>query len=163
MEMVASSWVLLNQDLRFCLLAMTETTELIRALGEQAVQGGVLQGVQIWQASDVWMPRWREIEKTRKEALEDWLALGCADESRLSALVNADGVLEVFRLPRQIEPPLQLDAEGNLHLPYWIVNAHPLDLLGRRMQLPLMDMEQEQVVRGLRWTGGNLVVEFKSS
>ena len=146
-----SSWVLLNQDLRFCLLAVSETTELIREVAERAVQAGVLQGVQIWQESDIWLPRWREMEKTRKEALEDWLGLGCADESRLSALVNTDGVLEVFCLPRQIEPPLQLDAEGNLHLPYGIADARTLDLLGRRLRLPLMEAEQELVVRGLRW------------
>jgi hypothetical protein len=147
-----SSWILLNQDLRFGLLAMTETTELMREVAQQAVLGGVLQGVQIWQESDVWMPRWREIERTRKEALEGWLQMGCADESPLSALVNADGVLEVFQLPREIEPALQLDAEGNLHLPYGIADAHPLDLLGRRMQLPLLEADQEQMVKGLRWT-----------
>jgi len=152
-----SSWVLLNQDVRFCLLAVTETTELMCAVAQRAVQGGVLQGVQIWQESDVWIPRWREIEITRKEALEEWLALGCADESLLSALVNADGVLEVFRLPREMEPAVQLDEEGRLHLPYGIADAHPLDLLGRRMQLPLMEVEQTQVVRGLRWTGEGLV------
>jgi hypothetical protein len=120
------------------------------------VLGGVLQGVQIWQESDVWMPRWREIENTRKEALEGWLALGCADESSLSALVNPDGVLEVFCLPREMEPVLQLDTEGNLHLPYGIADAHPLDLLGRRMVLPLM--EAEQVVKGLRWTQEGLEI-----
>ncbi len=147
-----SSWVLLNQDLRFCLLAVSETTELMREVAQRAVQAGALQGVQIWQESGVWMPRWREIEKSRKEVLEYWLRLGCADESRLSALVNPDGVLEVFRLPREMEPPLQLDAEGNLHLPYGIAQTHPLDLLGRRMHLPLMEAEQTQVVRGLRWT-----------
>jgi hypothetical protein len=153
-----SSWILLNQDVRFCLLAMTETTELMREVGERAVLGGVLQGVQIWQESDVWMPRWREIENTRKEALEGWLALGCADESSLSALVNADGVLEVFRLPREMEPLLQLDAEGRLRLPYGNADAHPLDMLGRRMVLPLMEAEQTQVVRGLRWTGEGLEI-----
>jgi hypothetical protein len=104
------------------------------------------------------MPRWREIEKTRKEALEGWLALGCADESSLSALVNADGVLEVFKLPREMEPAVQLDADGNLHLPHGIADAHPLDLLGRRMQLPLMEAEQTQVVRGLRWTQEGLEI-----
>ena len=147
-----SSWVLLNQDLRFCLQAVSETTELICEVGEQAVQSGVLQGVHIWQESGVWLPRWREIEKTRKEALQDWLALGCADESPLSAMVNADGVLEVFRLPREIEPAVKLDAEGNLRLPHGTSQSNPLDLLGRRLVLPLMDVEQGQVVKGLRWT-----------
>lgn len=153
-----SSWLLLNQDLRFCLQAVTETTELMREVGERAVQGGVLQGVQIWQESGVWMPRWREIEKTRKDALEEWLGLGCADESPLSALVNVEGVLEVFRLPRDIEPAVQLDTEGRLRLPYGIADTNPLDLLGRRMVLPLMEAEQEQVVRGLRWTGEGLEI-----
>ena len=127
-----SSWVLLNQDMRFCLLAVSETTELIREVAERAVQAGVLQGVQIWQESDIWLPRWREMEKTRKEALEDWLGLGCADESRLSALVNADGVLEVLRLPRQIEPPVATGCGGEIASTVWHCGPTSIGFVGQK-------------------------------
>ncbi|PKO05465.1 MAG: hypothetical protein CVU41_12610 [Chloroflexi bacterium HGW-Chloroflexi-3] len=147
-----SSWVLLNQDLRFCLLAVTETSELMREVAQRAVQGGVLQGVQVWQESGVWIPRWREIEKTRKEALEDWLGLGCADENPLSALVNPDGVLEVFSLPRLEEISVQLGSDGSLCLSSGVHLPLPLDLLGRRMQLPGTDVDESMMLRGLRWT-----------
>lgn len=147
-----SDWILLNQDLRFCLLAVDETSNLMREVAEQAVQGGVLQGVQIWQESGVWLPRWREIEKTRKEALENWLGLGCADDSPLSALVNADGVLEVFSLPRLEEIPVQLGSDGSLSLSSGVHLPLPLDLLGRCLQLPHTDADERVILHRLRWT-----------
>jgi hypothetical protein len=147
-----SSWVLLNQDLRFCLVAVSESTELMRSVAERAVQGGVLQGVQIWQESGKWLPRWRELDLTRMKALESWLEMGCADERELSAFVNAERVLEVFSIPRLQEIPVQLRVDGSLRMTSGVSLPLPLDLLGRCIYLPQMEVDEQVILRGLRWT-----------
>jgi hypothetical protein len=147
-----SDWILLNQDLRFCLLAVTETTGLMREVAERAVQGGVLRGVQIWKDSGVQIPRWRTLEKTRRAALEEWLAIGCVDGNELSTLINPAGILEVFPLPRLAELPLQLGMDGRLHLPAGTAMPPANDLLGRRLMLPGAGGEEEGILQGLHWT-----------
>jgi hypothetical protein len=155
-----SDWILRNQDLRFCLLAVTETTGLMREVAERAVQGGVLRGVQIWKDSGVQIPRWRALEKTRRAALEEWLAIGCVDGNELSALINPTGILEVFSLPRLAELPLQLGMDGRLCMPAGTALPPANDLLGRRLLLPGAGGEEEGILQGLRWTkeGGLLPV-----
>jgi len=56
---------------------------------------------------------------------------------------------------------LQMDADGKIIMPHGCEHPQPLDLLGRRMHLPLMDAIQPAMVRGLRWTreGGLEIVE----
>jgi hypothetical protein len=147
-----SSWIPLNQDLRFCLLELTETTVLMREVAARSVQAGVLAGVQIWKESGLYMQHWRALEKTRQAALEGWLALGCKDDAELSALVNPQRVLEVFGLPRMDAISLCLGGDGRLRLSSGVGLPAPLDLLGRHIQLPQADSEEAIILRGLRWT-----------
>lgn len=147
-----SDWVLMAQDLRFCLLAVAQSSDLIREVAGQAVSGGVLQGVQIWKDSGMLLTRWRALEKTRRAVLEEWLALGCADGSQLNALVNPAGILEVFALPRLPELPLMLRTDGSLCLPSGVPLPPALDLLGRPMLLPGAGSQDVVILRGLRWT-----------
>jgi len=147
-----NSWVNIGQDLRFALLAVAESTQLIRGVGQLAVADGVINGVQIWQESGLFLPYWRAPEMTRLERLEEWLQLGCSDQSTLNALVNAEGILEVFNLPRSTATPLQLDSQGRLMAMAGAELALPQDLLGQTFYFPQEMHSQPQVLRGLRWT-----------
>jgi hypothetical protein len=150
-----SDWVALNQDLRFALLAMEESSELIKDIGLQAVAGGVLQGVQVWKESRFNLPRWRTPEQSRKARLEQWLQLGCQDQSRLSALVNADRILEVFSLPRIAGIPITLNSAGRLEFPSGTRLPPPLDLLGRQLNLLNGVSLSPQVLIALSWAPEN--------
>lgn len=147
-----NSWVNIGQDLRFALLAVAESTQLIQGVGKLAVADGVINGVQIWQESGLFLPYWRAPEMTRLERLEEWLQLGCSDQSTLNALVNAEGILEVFNLPRSTATPLQLDSQGRLMAMAGADLPPPLDLLGQTFYFPQEMHSQPQVLRGLRWT-----------
>ena len=147
-----SNWVFINQDLRFCLMAVADPTELMQEVAEQEVAAGVLHGVQIWQESGLRIPRWRELAFTRRAILEYWLSLGSENDVELSALVNAQRVLEVFALPRMDAIPLRLGGEGSLSLSSGVQLPAPLDLLGRHLHLPQADREDALILRGLRWT-----------
>ncbi len=147
-----SGWLNTGQDLRFALLAVAESTQLIRDVGQLAVGDGVLKGVQVRQESGLFLPYWRAPEMTRLERMEEWLQLGCSDQSPLNALVNAEGILEVFNLPRGNATPLQLDRHGRLMAMAGAELALPLDLLGQTFHFPQEIQSQPQVLRGLRWT-----------
>lgn len=147
-----SSWVNINQDLRFALLAVAESTQLIKEIAQLAVTEGLLQGVQIWQDSGFYLPCWRTPEKNRLERVDDWLQLGCCNGDPLSAMVNANGILEVFTLPRETVLPLQLDQEGQLKAVAGIPLETPLALLGRTYYF-LQDIYAfPKILDGLRWT-----------
>ena len=102
--------------------------------------------------SGKWLPRWRELDLTRMKALESWLEMGCADERELSAFVNAERVLEVFSIPRLQEIPVQLRVDGSLRMTSGVSLPLPLDLLGRCIYLPQMEVDEQVILRGLRWT-----------
>ncbi len=157
-----SQWNFIPQDLRFCLQAVADSSELMRSVAQQAVEGGVLSGIQIWQESGIAIPRWRAIEKTRREALEGWLQRGCQTGERLSALVNPQRILEVFPLPRAIAPDLLLDDTGRLLQASGNAIPNPLDLLGRQVVLPLIRGSQAEIITGVKWERESLKVTVNS-
>ncbi len=144
-----SQWAFKRHDMRFCLLAVAQSTDLMKDVAEKVVDGGVLSGVQVWQESGIWIPRWRALEKTRMEALGGWLASGCVDGNRLTAMVDAQRILEVLVLPRELGPALQLGEDGWLSLVSSELLPNALDLLGRRVLLPGMGEEE---VGAVKWT-----------
>ncbi len=147
-----SSWISLNEDVRFALLAVRETSQLIEEVGQKAVADEVLGGVQVWKESGLFLPRLRTPEKTRLERMLEWLQLGCEDKTPLSALVNASRTLEVFPIPRVASQPIQLDLQGRFNAPGCADMPVPLDLLGRLFYLPMQINRQPQVLSGLRWS-----------
>lgn len=147
-----SSWTRLNENLRFAVLAVSESSRLIQEVGNQLVAGGVLRGVQIWQESGVYLARWRALEKTRQQRLEDWLQLGCQTGQPYSALVNSERILELFTVPRMEGFPLYLTQAGRLRTPSGASVAPPLALLGRQLNLQIGLQVTSQVLNGLKWT-----------
>jgi hypothetical protein len=127
----AAEWQLQAEDLRFCLPAVQQTSELIAGLPPIEF----LQGVRVWQSSGVWHPQWRALEKTLRQTLESWLALGTQAGSQLSAVVDAQRIVQVFSLPRTPEVDLQISQTGQYPLA-------PEELLGRALALPLSTAAQ---------------------
>lgn len=147
-----SAWTRLNENLRFAVLAVSESSRLIQEVGNQLVAGGVLRGVQIWQESGVYLARWRAPEKTRQQRLEGWLQLGCQTGQPYSAVVNSGRILELFTLPRMEGFPLFLTDSGRLRSPAGVTLPSPLELLGRQLNLQIGLQSTSQVLNGLKWT-----------
>jgi len=147
-----SAWLPVNQDLRFTLQAVAQTSGLIAEAAYQAITGGVLAGAQIWQESGIFQPVWRLPEQTRLEAIEGWLCLGTAEQTRLSAIVDQRRMLQVFAVPRAIEPALKISYQEKLRLSSGAALPPALDLLGRNLTLPGFSAARQHLLTGMTWT-----------
>jgi len=105
-----TGWVVRNEDLNFAVLGSEETTKQIERIVN--VGGQFIKDVRIRNASGVEYLLWRELKLTCKEEIENLLAVGAIDGSKLDAMVDTERNLIVWKRKEAAE--WIMDNKGNL-------------------------------------------------
>ena len=160
-----SAWVGINHDLRFCCLAVSQSSDLISEMLQRPEVAPFLRGVQVRQQSGLQVVRWREIGNTLLDTLRDLLARGGDGGNEFSMLINAQRFTEVFELPRSPFAPLSIRPDGTLCEANGETVRWEAPLLGREVLVTLPSGQYSLLVKRLRWTPaeGLRMVEVRSN
>jgi hypothetical protein len=150
-----SNWQLLNQDLRFGLIAREEVAILAEEMLQRPEIGEILRGFVNWQSAEQVVYRWRDYETTCRQRLEDWLN----GTKQFSALIDEQRILEIIPLPRSPQNPIRISTNiasfnkserllacGNQNLGRFVLFDFPHAAIPRMVQYI-----RWQVGRGFSW------------